>query len=109
MRAMICPILVGLLVFYDSAQRYKRINPLHKGPYPLSNSGMIGARIGRPAILALILAPITLWVLPYSLGNWATDCQATAVAVRLGTADLYQACLIFHRGRPSPGDESAWL
>ena len=33
----------------------------------------------------------------YLLGNWATDRQATAIAGRLGTADLYQACLIFHR------------
>ena len=30
------------------------------------------------------------------LGDWATDRRATAVAGRLGTADLYQACLIFH-------------
>ena len=33
----------------------------------------------------------------YLLGNWATDRRMTAVAGRLGTADLYQACLIFHR------------
>ena len=50
----------------------------------------------------------------YLLGDWATDRPATTVAGRLGTADLYQACLIFHRrlvarGRPSPGDESARL
>ena len=30
----------------------------------------------------------------YLLGNWATDRQATAVAGRRETANLYQACLI---------------
>ena len=50
----------------------------------------------------------------YLVGNWATDRRATAGTGRLGTADLYQACLIFHRRlvarrRPSPGDESARL
>ena len=33
----------------------------------------------------------------YLLGNWATNRRATTVVGRLGTADLYQACLIFHR------------
>ena len=33
----------------------------------------------------------------YLLGDWATDRPATVVAGQLGTADLYQACLIFHR------------
>ena len=47
----------------------------------------------------------------YLLGDWATNRRATAVAGRLGTADLYQTSLIFHRRlvawrRPSPGDRS---
>ena len=71
---------------------------------------MIGARISRRRpitqkvgidqrrpILALILALITLWAWPFHWGDWATDCQATAVARRWGDADLYQACLLFYR------------
>ena len=35
--------------------------------------------------------------MPYLLGNWATDRRATRIAGQLGTADLYQTCLIFYR------------
>ena len=48
----------------------------------------------------------------YLLGNWATGRRATAIAGRLENADLYQACLIFHRRlvarrRSSPGNQLA--
>ena len=69
------------------------------GLYPLSNSGM-------PADSSADSSTDHPVGMAYLLGNWVIDHVVTAVAGRLGTADLCQAYLIFHRRL---GDESAWL
>ena len=102
-----------LILIYPSSQTRAPSFPHPKGPYPLGDlgkiggiiGGTIGGKIGRRL-------PILLWVCLEIAGRSAGDQRAISVAGRLGTADLYQTYLIFHRrlvaGRlPSPGDQSA--
>ena len=63
------------------------------GPYPLGDIGVIGCKISHRQP---ILSPITLWVWPIC---WVTGQLITGRPPSQGngkTADLYQACLIFH-------------
>ena len=84
-----------------------------KGPYPLGDR-RYNRRYNRLTTADCTADCTTdcLVGMAYLLGNWATGRRATAVAGRWETADLYQACLIFHRRlvarrRSSPGNQSA--
>ena len=78
-----------------------------KGPYSLSDNDVIVYRIDlRRPILLPILSPCGYGLFIGRLGNWSPGDGG-----HRETADLYQACLIFHwrpiaRQRPAPSDQS---
>ena len=75
--------------------------PRGKGPYPLGDFCVIASKSAATAVCTGYSSPDHPVGMACLLGNWVTDCRATDWI----TADLYQACLIFHSAISHSGIE----